>query len=295
VVTTRFATVALAGRPNVGKSTLLNHIVGEKLAITSSKPQSTRQVVTGIRTEGLTQLAFVDLPGLFDPTNLMQSSMVEAAEAGLADADLVLFLEPAMEKVGEYPAQVDQLMESAGDRLALVLTKADLLTGPERPLVHPPSFLVSALTGEGVPELLEWCCSRASPGSFRYDPEDLSIQHLRFFAAELVREAAFELLEQELPYAMAAMVDEFREAARPVYIRVTLYVERDSQKGMLIGRNGRMIRALGQRARTKIETLLGEQVYLELWVKVLRKWRTRPSALGMLGLPVSPPNEKGSK
>jgi GTP-binding protein Era len=91
------------------------------------------------------------------------------------------------------------------------------------------------------------------------------------------------------------MVDEFRETARPVYIRVTLYVERDSQKGMLIGRNGRMIRALGQRARTKMETLLGEQVYLELWVKVLRKWRTRPSALGMLGLPVSPPNEKGSK
>jgi len=291
VVATRFATVALAGRPNAGKSTLLNHIVGEKLAITSSKPQSTRYVVTGIRTEGLTQLVFVDLPGLFDPANLLQDSMVEAAETVLADTDLVLFLHPATEKVPEYPAQLARGLDLGGDRFALVLTKADLLVGRERLPLHSPSFLVSALTGEGVPELLEWCCSHAPAGSFRYDPEDLSIQDLRFFTTELVREAAFELLEQELPYAMAAVVDEFREATSPIYIRITLYVERDSQKGMLIGRNGSMIQALGKRARSKIEALLGEQVYLELWVKVLRKWRSRPSALRLLGLPVSPKSE----
>jgi GTP-binding protein Era len=291
VVATRFATVALAGRPNAGKSTLLNHIVGEKLAITSSKPQSTRYVVTGIRTEGLTQLVFVDLPGLFDPSNLLQDSMVEAAEAALVGTDLVLLLHPATEPVAGYPAQLDRGLDLGADRFALVLTKADLLVGHERLRVHSPSFLVSALTGEGVAELLEWCSARAPSGPFRYDPEDLSIQDLRFFATELVREAAFELLEQELPYAMAAVVDEFREETNPIYIRMTLYVERDSQKGMLIGRNGSMIQALGAQARSKIEALLGEQVYLELWVKVLRKWRSRPSALRMLGLTVNPKSE----
>ncbi|UCG87296.1 MAG: GTPase Era [Gemmatimonadota bacterium] len=288
---TRFATVALAGRPNVGKSTLLNRIVGEKLAITSSKPQSTRFAVSGIWTEGSTQLLFMDLPGLFEPTNLLQDSMVEAAKAAMADADLVLFLHPVTEKTLECPPQVAQLSDSEASRLATVLTKADLIPSSDRPLVRSPSFFVSALTGEGVPELLEWCRSRAPAGSFRYDPKDLSTQDLRFFATELVREATFELLEQELPYAVAPVVDEFREASGPVYIRMILYVERNSHKGMLIGRNGQMIRALGQRARSKIETLLGEQVYLELWVKVLLKWRTRPGALRMLGLPLGPKSE----
>jgi GTP-binding protein Era len=285
VGSTRFATIGLAGRPNVGKSTLLNRIVGEKLAITSSKPQSTRFVVTGVHTDGLTQLVFMDPPGLFEPANLLQVSMVRAAEAALAGSDLAMFLHPDTESVPVYPEQLDRLRDS--DRLALVLTKADLLVESERPQVSPPTFLVSAVTGEGVTELLQWCCARAAHGPFRYDRDDLSVQDLRFFAAEAVREAAFELLDEELPYAVAAVVDEFREASKPVYIRVILYVERNSQKGMLIGRDGRMIKALGQRARSKMEELLGEQVYVELWVKVLAKWRKRPRALRMLGLPLS--------
>jgi len=293
---TRFAFVALAGRPNVGKSTLLNRIVGEKLAITSSKPQSTLHVVRGILSDEQTQLVFVDPPGLFDPSNLLQTSMVATAEAALRDADLVLCLQPATEAADEPVAFTDigKWLPDTRERMATVLTKADLLGEGQRPSVAPATFLVSGITGEGVQELVDWCRRRAPEGPFLYDPDDLSSQNLRFFAAELVREAAFELLQQELPYATAVVVDEFREGTSPIYIRVILYVERTSQKGMLIGKNGDTIKALGQVARSKIETLVGEKVYLDLWVKVLAKWRTRPRALRMLGFTVSL-KQKGSK
>jgi len=286
---TRFAIVALAGRPNVGKSTLLNRIVGERLAITSSKPQSTLHVVRGILSDEQTQLVFVDPPGLFDPSNLLQTSMVTTAESALHDADLILCLQPATEAVAGRAgfADIDKWLPANRERMATVLTKADLLEEGQRPSVVPPTFLVSGVTGEGVQELVDWCQRGAPEGPFLYDPDDLSSQNLRFFAAEMVREAAFELLEQELPYATAAVVDEFREGTSPIYIRVILYVERPSQKGILIGKNGETIKALGQVARSKIEALVGENVYLDLWVKVLAKWRTRPRALRMLGFPVS--------
>jgi len=177
--------------------------------------------------------------------------------------------------------------------LATVLTKVDLLaTERQRQLGEESIFPVSAVTGEGIEELLRWCRERAQPGPFLYDPDDLSAQDLRFFTAEAVREAAFDLLEQELPYATAAQVDEFREGTSPVYIRVTLYVERASQKGMLIGKGGASVKALGELARSKIEELLGERVYLDLWVKVLKKWRTSPRALRMLGHPVTSNQER---
>jgi GTP-binding protein Era len=283
---TRFAIVALAGRPNVGKSTLLNRMVGEKLAITSSKPQSTQLVVRGIVSDESTQLVFVDPPGLFDPSNLLHSSMVSTAESVLRDADLILGLRPATEVPDPGLEELQKWLPASSGRVATVLTKADLVPAAQRPNVTPPSFLVSGLTGEGVPELVSWCRNEAPPGPFHFDPDDLSSQNLRFFVGELVREAAFELLEQELPYATAAVVDEFREGTSPVYIRVVLYVERASQKGMLIGKNGATIKALGKLARAKIQTLLGEKVYLDLWVKVLAKWRARPQALRMLGFPV---------
>lgn len=285
--TTRFAIVALAGRPNAGKSTLLNRIVGENLAITSPKPQSTRHVVRGILTTGDTQLVFVDPPGLFDPRNLMQESMVDSAARELRDADIVLHLHPADAGDLEPLVQMAPSLLAADKALATVLTKIDLLAADRRPqLGDELIFPISAVTGEGIEQLLQWCRARAQMGPFLYAADDLSTQDLRFFAAEAVREAAFELLEQELPYATAARVDEFREGTSPVYIRVTLYVERASQKGMLIGKGGATVKALGERARTKIEKLLGDSVYLDLWVKVLNKWRKSPQALRMLGHPV---------
>jgi GTP-binding protein Era len=281
----RFGTVVLAGRPNAGKSTLLNAIVGEKLAITSAKPQSTRYVVRGIVTDEKTQLVFVDPPGLFAPTNLLQRSMVESAAHVLNMADVVLYLHAATDGVPPPLGALAPDLRPLSRAVATVLTKVDLVPDTDLAASHTSQFAISAVTGQGIPELLSWCRTQVPAGPFRYDSDDLSSQNLRFFAAELVREAAFELLEQELPYAMAAEIDQFRESPRPVYIRAVLYVERVSQKGMVIGKSGRTIKALGSLARSKIETLLGEKVYLDLWVKVLPKWRTTASALKMLGIP----------
>jgi GTP-binding protein Era len=281
---TRFGTVVLAGRPNAGKSTLLNAIVGEKLAITSAKPQSTRYVVRGIVTDEKSQLVFVDPPGLFTPASLLQQSMVESAAQVLRTADVVLYLHAATD--GDPPplgALVPEFRPLSRP-VATVLTKVDLVPVADWVAPDAAQFALSAVTGCGIPELLSWCRSHVPAGPFRYDSDDLSSQDLRFFAAELVREAAFELLDQELPYALAAEIDQFRESPRPVYIRAVLYVERLSQKGMVIGKSGRTIKALGSLARSKIEALLGEKVYLDLWVKVLPKWRTSASALKMLGI-----------
>ncbi len=170
------------------------------------------------------------------------------------------------------------------------LTKADVVEGhpagetAEDADTEPSHALVlSATTGQGLDHLLAWCRAQAPEREFRYDPDDISTQPLRYFAAEYVREAAFETLGEELPYAVAAEVDEFREAEDPVYIRASIYVEKKSQKGMVIGSGGRTIRAIGTAARQRIEALLGGRVYLDLWVKVFPKWRKSPDALKRFG------------
>ncbi len=283
---TRFGKVVLAGKPNAGKSTLLNALIGEKLAIVSPKPQSTRTTVMGLLTEGDCQLLFMDSPGLLEPSNLLQKCMLEQARQTLNEANAILFLHPADE---HSPPALQALVPSyrtGVQPVATVLTKADLASEERRPASSPPFFVVSAKQGEGVTELIDWCRNQAVPGEFRYDPEDIGTQPVRFFVAELVRESAFEVLEQELPYATAAIVDEFREDREPVYIRIILYVERESQKGIVIGKGGGTIKAIGAAARSKIERLMGERVFLDLWVKVYAKWRKSPEMLRMLGLPV---------
>lgn len=284
---TSCGTVVLVGRPNTGKSSLLNALVGAKLAITSRRPQSTREPVVGINTDGATQLLVVDQPGLLDPTYLLQQAMLEAALRWVRRADSILYLHPAPQ--GEPPS-LAALVPALGRRpppLATVLTMADRLQGDPPPPAPAPTFLVSAVTGEGISSLLEWCRAQAPPGPFREATDSISTQPVRFFAAEFVRESAFELLEQELPYALATEVDEFRDGAEPVYIRVTVYVERESQKAIVLGKRGRTVKALGAAARRKIETLLGQPVYLDLWVKILPKWRKDANALARFGLPVS--------
>jgi len=279
-MSTRCGHVALAGPPNVGKSSLLNRLVGSHLAIVSPKAQSTRLPVLGLLTERETQYVLHDLPGLLDPEYDLQSRMRAAALAGLARVQVILHLHPAPQApappfwplVGlERPLEVPVLT---------VYTKADLGGAPP-----PGALAVSSETGAGIPELL----SRVSPylpeGPFEFDPDDIGTQPLRFFAVEFVREAAFLHLEEEVPYSVAAEVEEFREHTRPVYIRVTLLVERDSQKGIVIGRGGRTLKAIGQHARARLEALLGEPVYLDCWVKVLPNWRRSAAALDRLGFP----------
>jgi GTP-binding protein Era len=286
-LTSRFGTVALAGRPNAGKSTLLNALVGAPLAIISAKPQSTRLPVIGVRTEESAQMLFVDPPGLLDPEYPMQEAMLAEAVGALRRADLVLHLHPAPEAPAPPLATLVPADVPIPGSLLTVLTKGDLLRGPS-PAQPGEHLLVSAATGDGLDALLAWCRARLPVRPFRCEPDDLSTQPVRFFVAEFVREAAFEHLGAELPYALAAEVDEFREGSTPVYIRVVLYTERESQKGMVVGKGGQMIKRIGSHARRRVEAFLGAPVYLDLWVKTLPKWRSESGALRRLGFQVPP-------
>src|SRR5690349_2279076 len=265
----RCGTVVLAGRPNVGKSSLLNALVGEHLAIVSPKPQSTRLPVVGLLTRDDAQYIFTDSPGLLEPEYQLHEAMRAAALRAIAEAEVIAYLHP----LAEYPApelvSVARLEKLPRAPIITVYTKADL--APSATDLHRPlptaAVAVSAITGAGIAHL----------------PDELATQPLRFFAAEFVREAAFDQLHEELPYSVAVEIDEFREGQTPVYIRAVIYVERTSQKGIVIGDGGRTIKALGQAARAKIEVLLGAPVFLELHVKVLPKWRRRAASLKRLG------------
>lgn len=283
----RTGLVALAGRPNAGKSSLMNALVGQRLAIVSPKPQATRLPVVGLRTEGDTQYVFHDLPGLLDPSYALQASMVAAAHAALARADVVLYLHPAPDAPAPPLAELARLEQPIKAPILVVYTKADLVPPARRRELEAGASVVSAVTGEGIDRLLEQVRAHLPEREFDYDPDDVGTQPLRFFVVEYLREAAFELLEDELPYAFTAEVEEFREAERPMYIRVTLFVERETQKAMVIGRGGQTIKAIGQHARTRLEELVGAPVYLDLWVKTLPRWRRSPAALARFGFPTS--------
>ena len=278
---TRCGTVALAGRPNVGKSSLLNALVGEHLAIVAPKPQSTRMPVIGLLTREDTQFIFTDSPGLLEPEYKLHEAMRHAALRAIADAEVIAYLHPLAEYPAPPLAQVARLDREPKAPVVTVYTKADLASS------RPDVLAISAVTGEGIDAFLAAIAVHLPESPFHYDPEELATQPMRFFAAEFIREAAFEQLHEELPYSVACEIDEFREGAEPVYIRAVVYVERDSQKGIVIGEGGRAIKALGAAARAKIETLLGQRVFLDLHVKVLPKWRRHEPSLKRLGYATS--------
>lgn len=282
---TRSGHIALAGRPNVGKSTLLNTLVGTHLAIVSPKPQATRLPVVGVRTDGAIQYVFHDLPGLLDPGYLMQERMREAALDELGKADLVLHLHPAPEAPAPDFGTLTGLDRRPGAPVLVVYTKGDLVPEIRRQELLSSGAVVTGEAEMGVAGLLERVAALLPERPFEFDPEDIGTQPLRFFVTEYLREAAFQLLEEEVPYSFAAAVEEFREADRPVYIRVTLFVERESQKGILIGAGGKTIKAIGSHARARLESLMGVPVFLDTWVKVLHNWRKSGVALTRLGFP----------
>src|SRR3954447_26365109 len=277
--------IALAGAPNAGKSTLLNALVGQHLAIVSPKPQATRLPVTGIRTEGDTQYIFHDLPGLLDPGYLLQTRMREAALDTASRVDLLLYLHPAPEAPAPPFEKLAGLSQPFALPLLPVYTKGDLIPSTRRAELERYAMVVSASENEGLERLLDRVKTFLPEREFEFDSEDVGTQPIRFFVVEYLREAAFELLSDELPYSFTAEVEEFREAERPIYIRVTLFVERESQKGIVIGRSGATIKAIGAHARTRLEELLGAPVYLDTWVKALPNWRKSAAALSRFGFP----------
>ncbi|HET7464573.1 MAG TPA: GTPase Era [Longimicrobium sp.] len=287
---TRAGTVALVGFPNVGKSSLMNRMVEQKLSIVTPLAQTTRQRVLGIDTRDGVQMVFVDTPGLVDPRYLLHRAMMHEALEVIDDADVVLLLVDATRGPPSYRDDVLELIRRAS-KLVVVTNKIDVATVDHRAAVREwarerlgmAPLEVSAETGEGVEALRAAVVERLPVSPFLYPEEDVSSQPVRFFVAELVRETIFEQYEKEVPYSVAVKVEEFRENASPIFIRAVIFVERPTQKAILIGAGGSAIKRLGQSARMKVEEFVGAPVYLDLWVKVLPRWRKNPLELGRLG------------
>jgi GTPase len=286
----RAGIVTVVGKPNAGKSTLLNRVVGEKLSIVSPKPQSTRDRIVGIRTSGCVQMILFDTPGLLDPTYPLQHVMRGTALAALNEADVVLYLVDGTEGPPVPLSEVAGLERPLHAPVITAINKADLLgVGQQHELLArtPEAMLISSVTGDGIETLLARLGTMLPESPFLYPEDEISTQAVRFFVSELVRETALEQLDDEVPYSVACEIEEFRESGSPVYIRAVLHVERESQKRILIGAGGRRVRSIGQAAREKVETLLGGPVYLDLWVKVLANWRRNEHSLRRFGYHLS--------
>ena len=295
--------VAVIGRPNVGKSTLLNRLLGQKIAITSPKPQTTRDQLLGILTQEDAQILFLDTPGIHKPQHQLGEHMVKVATETIDDVDVVLWLVDINTPPTDEDRVIAELLVKLARRgkqklapLILGLNKLDL---PEAQAlveqrtaeyaatigdIQIETLSFSGLTGLGIDELLDEVRDLLPLGP-RYYPEDqVTDLQTRFIVAELIREQTLHLLAQELPHSLAVVVDEFTERSDDMtYISAVLYVERETQKPIVLGQGGKMIKRIGQRARPQIEELVGTKVYLELWVKVWEKWRKREGMLRRLG------------
>jgi len=281
----RAGIVTVAGKPNVGKSTLLNRIVGQKLSITSPKPQSTRDRIVGIHTTDDAQMVILDTPGLLNPKYPLQQAMRSTAVRALEEADVIIYLADATEGQPPSLAEAADLSTPPKAPVIVALNKSDALNSFQREQLASGDnvVLVSALTGDGVPDLMTRVARLLPESPFLYPEDEISTQPVRFFVAELVRETVLEQLHDEVPYSVAVQVEEYREGRSPLYIRAVIYVERESQKAIIVGGKGARIKSLGEAARKKIETLVGEKVYLDLWVKVLANWRKNPGSLSRFG------------
>ncbi|MDF7668289.1 MULTISPECIES: GTPase Era [unclassified Lactobacillus] len=284
--------VALVGRPNVGKSTLMNNLVGQKVAITSNKPQTTRDKISGIYTTDDMQVVFVDTPGIFKPHLKLDDYMDKASVSSLNDVDLVLFMvEP--EKMGKGDEYIIDLLKQVKVPVFLVINKVDQVNPNNllpiidsyRKLDLFKEFLpISATQGVGITDLIATLHQYLPEGPDYYDPEQITDRPEYFMVAELVREQILKLTAEEVPHAAAVWVERMNQHEKgKLQIEATIYVEKDGQKGIIIGKGGKMLKQIGINSRRQIENLLGEKVNLHLWVKVQRNWRSDPSFLKQIG------------
>ena len=286
--------VGILGRPNVGKSTLLNRLCGEKLAITSSKPQTTRNRILGVVHRPASQIVFLDTPGMHETDRAINRYMQQVISKVAADVDIVVYMADATRSHGREDALTLSMLPT-GTRVPvlLVVNKSDLAgsgKAAERAEflkgIYPfrEAFIVSAVTGEGIDELLDRI-SLLLPEGVPYFPEDMvTDQPLGFRLAEIVREKLFDLTKEEVPYSTAVVVEEIASRENGLMeIGATVFVEKESQKGIVIGKNGKMLQEVGTAARNEMEARLGKKVYLNLWVKVKKGWPDREGLLRQMG------------
>lgn len=285
--------VAVVGQPNVGKSTLMNAYLGQKVAIVSHKPQTTRLRQLGILTMPDYQIVFVDTPGWHIPRHKLGEFMVETTARAMPDADIILF----MVDVSKLPTAEDRLLAELIEKhkapVIIAMNKVDLLQPADlhsrrdafrKLLPLAGEILVSATRGDKRDELLEMIIAALPEGPRYYPADQVTDTRTRDWVADLVREQVLNLLHQEVPHAVAVLVDEFKERSEEmIYISATIFVEKESQKGILIGNKGRMLRRIGVDARVELEKGLGARVYLDLWVKVRLKWRRKEDSLRQFG------------
>ncbi|MED2972516.1 GTPase Era [Fictibacillus sp. B-59209] len=286
--------VSIIGRPNVGKSTLLNHIIGQKIAIMSDKPQTTRNKIQGVYTTDQAQVVFIDTPGIHKPKHRLGDFMTKIAQQTLREVDLILFVINAEEGYGRGDQFIIDKLQDIKQPIFLVINKIDT--------IHPDQLLplidfyrgkvdvqevipISALQGNNVNTLMNQITEYLEEGP-QYYPEDQITDHPeRFIAGELIREKVLHLTREEIPHSIAVVIEQMqrREDRDVVFINATIIVERKSQKGIIIGKQGSMLKEVGKRARTDIENLLGSKVFLELFVKVQNDWRNKLSNLKEFG------------
>lgn len=277
--------VAIVGRPNVGKSTLLNRIVGQKIAIMSDKAQTTRNKIQGVYTTDTTQIVFIDTPGIHKPKHRLGDYMVEAAYSALHEVEVVLFMVAADQKRGKGDDMIIERLKKLSVPVYLVINKIDK--------IHPNDLLeqiddfkaqmdfaqiipISATQGNNFETLMSEL-EKSMPAGPQYFPEDQITDHPEYFVvSELIREKILQLTRDEVPHSVAVVIDSMkRKPDEKVQIQATIIIERDSQKGIIIGKGGSMLKKIGTQARKDIEKLLGDKVYLELWVKVQKDWRDK--------------------
>lgn len=287
--------VAIVGRPNVGKSTLLNQLLGEKIAIVTPKPQTTRNRIRGIKTMANAQVIFLDTPGIHRARSLINRRMVEVALATLDEVDGVLWLLDASERIRSEDEDIAGALAQSEAAVWILLNKMDLISkGKLLPLMQGCADLlpereivpVSALKGENLPLVLDLIVKQLPEGPRYYPEGEITDQTERFLAAEIVREKVFLLTREEIPYGATVVVEEFseKEERNLIVIKAAIHVDRESHKPILIGKRGSMLKEIGVQAREELERLLGCRIFLELFIKVHKGWTQDPHALSSLGL-----------
>ena len=289
---TKSGFVSIIGRPNVGKSTLMNYIIGQKIAITSNKPQTTRNRIQTVYTTDDAQIVFLDTPGLHNAKNKLGEFMVHAAKSTFGEADVVLYLVEASKFIGNMDKDIIEILKTVSQPIILVINKVDLVKKEElfeiietfsKQVEVSEVVPLSAKTGSNVDSLLE-CIKKYLPeGPFYYDPDTLTDQTEREIVGEIIREKALRLLNEEVPHGIAVDIESMEFKSKIVNIEATIYCERDSHKGIVIGKGGAMLKNIGTKARMDIEEMLEKKVNLKLWVKVRKDWRDNDRLVSNFG------------